>query len=57
MKIFPLIMKIGEYMIKVENLSKEFKSSKKYPGFKGAIKSFFLGSMLLKKLLMILVLK
>ncbi|WP_196001284.1 ATP-binding cassette domain-containing protein [Clostridium sp. 1001271B_151109_B4] len=28
-------------MIRVENLSKEFKSNKKYPGFKGAIKSFF----------------
>ena len=28
-------------MIKVENLTKEFKMSKKYPGFKGAIKSFF----------------
>ena len=28
-------------MIKVENLSKEFKISKKYPGFKGALKSFF----------------
>ncbi len=28
-------------MIEVENLSKEFKMNKKYPGFKGAIKSFF----------------
>ncbi|MGL4336580.1 MAG: ABC transporter ATP-binding protein [Turicibacter sp.] len=28
-------------MIKVEQLTKEFKSNKKYPGFKGAIKSFF----------------
>lgn len=28
-------------MIRVENLIKEFKSNKKYPGFKGAIKSFF----------------
>ncbi|MGL5978792.1 MAG: ABC transporter ATP-binding protein [Erysipelotrichaceae bacterium] len=28
-------------MIKVTNLSKEFKTNKKYPGFKGAIKSFF----------------
>ena len=28
-------------MIKVENLSKEFKISKKYPGFKGALRSFF----------------
>lgn len=28
-------------MIKVENLTKEFKITKKYPGFKGAIKSFF----------------
>ena len=28
-------------MIRVENLTKEFRISKKYPGFKGAIKSFF----------------
>ena len=28
-------------MLKVEGLTKEFKSPKKYPGFKGAIKSFF----------------
>lgn len=42
-------MKIGEYMIKVENLSKEFKSSKKYPGFKGAIKSFFSREYVIKK--------
>lgn len=28
-------------MITVENLTKEFKINKKYPGFKGAIKSFF----------------
>lgn len=28
-------------MIKVNNLTKEFKINKKYPGFKGAIKSFF----------------
>ena len=28
-------------MIKVDNLTKEFKINKKYPGFKGAIKSFF----------------
>lgn len=28
-------------MIKVENLTKEFKTNKKYPGFRGAIKSFF----------------
>ena len=28
-------------MIKVESLTKEFKINKKYPGFKGAIKSFF----------------
>ena len=35
------MMKKGEFMIRVENLSKEFKSNKKYPGFKGAIKSFF----------------
>lgn len=28
-------------MIEVKNLKKQFKMSKKYPGFKGAIKSFF----------------
>lgn len=28
-------------MIRVENLTKEFRISEKYPGFKGAIKSFF----------------
>ena len=28
-------------MIRVENLTKEFKINQKYPGFKGAIKSFF----------------
>ena len=28
-------------MIKVENITKQFKTNKKYPGFKGAIKSFF----------------
>lgn len=28
-------------LIEVKNLKKEFKMSKKYPGFKGAIKSFF----------------
>jgi len=28
-------------LIRVENLTKEFRISKKYPGFKGAIKSFF----------------
>lgn len=28
-------------MIKVCNLTKEFKTNKKYPGFKGAIKSLF----------------
>lgn len=42
-------MKLGEYMIKVENLSKEFKSNKKYPGFKGAIKSFFSREYVIKK--------
>ena len=30
-------------MIEVKNLCKEFKTNKKYPGFKGAIKSFFNG--------------
>lgn len=36
-------------MIKVENLSKEFKMSKKYPGFKGALKSFFSNEYTIKK--------
>ncbi|MDU1277176.1 MULTISPECIES: ATP-binding cassette domain-containing protein [Clostridium] len=36
-------------MIKVENLSKEFKSNKKYPGFKGAVKSFFSREYIIKK--------
>ena len=36
-------------MIKVENLSREFKSNKKYPGFKGAIKSFFSREYTIKK--------
>ena len=36
-------------MIKVENLGKEFKISKKYPGFKGAIKSFFSREYVVKK--------
>lgn len=42
-------MKKGEFMIRVENLSKEFKSNKKYPGFKGAIKSFFSTEYITKK--------
>lgn len=36
-------------MIKVENLSREFKSNKKYPGFRGAIKSFFSREYTIKK--------
>ena len=36
-------------MIKVYNISKEFKTNKKYPGFKGAIKSFFSREYVLKK--------
>lgn len=36
-------------MIKVTNLSREFKSNKKYPGFKGAIKSFFSKEYTVKK--------
>lgn len=36
-------------MIRVENLSKEFKINKKYPGFKGAIKSFFSTESILPK--------
>jgi ABC-2 type transport system ATP-binding protein len=43
------VAKVGEFMIKVENLSKEFKSNKKYPGFKGAIKSFFSREYIIKK--------
>ena len=31
----------GRVLIKVENITKQFKTNKKYPGFKGAIKSFF----------------
>ena len=36
-------------MIKVENLSKEFKISKKYPGLKGALRSFFSTEYTIKK--------
>lgn len=36
-------------MIRVENLSKEFKINKKYPGFKGEIKSFFSTEHITKK--------
>lgn len=36
-------------MIKVESLSKEFKTNKKYPGFKGAVKSFFSREYTVKK--------
>ena len=36
-------------MIKVENLCKEFKINKKYPGFKGALKSFFSHEYTIKK--------
>ncbi|WP_066893378.1 ATP-binding cassette domain-containing protein [Clostridium nigeriense] len=36
-------------MIKVENLCKSFKTKKKYPGFKGAIKSFFSKEYIIKK--------
>ena len=43
------MMKKCEFMIRVENLSKEFKSNKKYPGFKGAIKSFFSTEYITKK--------
>ena len=43
------MMKKGEFMIRIENLSKEFKSNKKYPGFKGAIKSFFSTEYITKK--------
>ena len=36
-------------MITVENLSREFKINKKYPGFRGAIKSFFSNEYEIKK--------
>ena len=36
-------------MIEVSNLTKEFKTNKKYPGFKGAIKSFFSKEYTIKK--------
>ncbi len=36
-------------MIRVENLSKDFKINKKYAGFKGAIKSFFTSEYTVKK--------
>lgn len=36
-------------MIKVNNLTKEFKTNKKYPGFKGAIRSFFSTEYTVKK--------
>lgn len=49
MKIISLMIKVGGDMIKVKNLSKEFKSNKKYPGFKGAIKSFFSREYIIKK--------
>lgn len=41
--------KVGDYMIKVKELTKEFKTNKKYPGFKGAIKSFFSREYIIKK--------
>ena len=36
-------------MIKVEHISKEFVSSKKYPGLKGAIKGLFSNEKVRKK--------
>lgn len=36
-------------MIKVEGITKEFRNNKKYPGFKGAIKSFFSREYTIKK--------
>ncbi|NLK24924.1 MAG: ATP-binding cassette domain-containing protein [Clostridiales bacterium] len=36
-------------MIKVESITKEFKNNKKYPGFRGAIKSFFSTEYVIKK--------
>lgn len=43
-------------MIKVEHISKEFVSSKKYPGLKGAIKGLFSNEKVRKKLLTIFLL-
>lgn len=37
------------FLIRVENLSKDFKINKKYAGFKGAIKSFFTSEYTVKK--------
>ncbi len=37
------------FLIRVENLSKDFKINKKYAGFKGAIKSFFTSEYTIKK--------
>lgn len=36
-------------MIEVKNLSKEFKTAKKYPGFKGTVKSLFSNEKIIKK--------
>ena len=36
-------------MIKIENLTKEFKTYKKYEGFKGAVKSLFSNEYTIKK--------
>lgn len=49
MEIFYGMEKVGDYMIKVKELTKEFKTNKKYPGFKGAIKSFFSREYIIKK--------
>lgn len=49
MEIFCGMEKVGDYMIKVKELTKEFKTNKKYPGFKGAIKSFFSREYIIKK--------
>lgn len=45
-----------DLMIKVEHISKEFVSSKKYPGLKGAIKGLFSNEKVRKKLLTIFLL-
>lgn len=42
-------MKSGDNVIEVNNITKEFKTNKKYPGFKGAIKSFFSREYTIKK--------
>lgn len=46
---YTIIVKRGDNVIEVKNITKEFKTNKKYPGFKGAIKSFFSREYTIKK--------